>query len=362
MWPSIKSMNNLEPAIHVPEPSLAYAASLCDGVGMFEHAELTSPRKEHGYCTDDVGRLLYTAVLLREDSRSRYLAEVALGYLERAKRGDQFANRCSVDGVWIEESSDDANGRALLGLGVAVGRAPWGGVHERARILFDGAVSMRPASRRAMSYAALGAGAALKRGPHPGALSLMNCVADELEGLEGGSWYESRLYYANALLPEAGLVCALATKRTHMRHVALERLAWLIEEESLDGHFSFSPVGGRDVGDAKPGFDQQPIEASVMAEACFRAWLISGDDRFERAALMAAEWFMGRNDTGAVMFDEHSGGCYDGLTGTAVNLNEGAESALSLVSALYVHDRITMHAQRRSSRYENRRTVSRRGP
>src|SRR5665213_1333511 len=100
MRSSIKGALSTKVALRMPEPSLRYVASLCDNVGMFEHAEFAKARPEHGYCVDDVGRLLDSAVLLRDDPRARYLAELALGYLERAQRGNRFANRCSTSGVW----------------------------------------------------------------------------------------------------------------------------------------------------------------------------------------------------------------------------------------------------------------------
>ncbi len=46
----------------------------------------------------------------------------------------------------------------------------------------------------------------------------------------------------------------------------------------------------------------------------------------------AAEWFDGANDTGVMMRDLDSGGGFDGLRSDGVNLNQGAESTLALIS------------------------------
>jgi hypothetical protein len=47
---------------------------------------------------------------------------------------------------------------------------------------------------------------------------------------------------------------------------------------------------------------------------------------------MASAWFDGKNDGNVVMWDETTGGGYDGLMATSVNLNQGAESTLALIS------------------------------
>ena len=47
---------------------------------------------------------------------------------------------------------------------------------------------------------------------------------------------------------------------------------------------------------------------------------------------LARPWFDGDNDTGARMWDPATGGGYDGLEATGVNLNQGAESTIALIS------------------------------
>ena len=115
-------------------PRLDYLASITTGDGVFEHARYDRPRVELGYCTDDAGRLLALACRLAHDPVAHRLARGALRYLERAHLGGgAFRLRLQVDGRWSDgDVSDDANGRALLGLGTAAARAPWTEVRERA--------------------------------------------------------------------------------------------------------------------------------------------------------------------------------------------------------------------------------------
>ena len=46
-------------------------------------------------------------------------------------------------------------------------------------------------------------------------------------------------------------------------------------------------------------------------------------------ALLSFSWFLGRNLLNKPVYDENTGGCFDGLGETYINLNQGAESTLA---------------------------------
>lgn len=326
-----------------PSPSLCHVARLTDEVGIVEHARLAEPRPQLGYCTDDAGRALALAVRLPEDPDAPRIAASALGFMVRAATSDGFRLRCGPDDRWTaDEPSDDATGRALLGLGTAAARAPWPEVASTALDLFDAVAGFRSPYPRARAYAALGAVEVLAAHPgHRGAVELALAALDLLAG--GGAdprwpWPEPRLTYANALLPEAALAVAVATGRDRDAESALAVLDWLVDCESYGDRFSFTPVGGRGpLGDPtarRPAFDQQPIEAAAMADACARAYRVTGDRRWANALERAARWFLGGNDSGAAMFDASTGGGFDGLEPDGVNRNQGAESTLAFVATM----------------------------
>jgi hypothetical protein len=58
----------------------------------------------------------------------------------------------------------------------------------------------------------------------------------------------------------------------------------------------------------------------------------------------AFNWFLGNNRLHQVIYNPCTGGCYDGLEETHVNLNQGAESTLS-----YLMARLTVEKYFRSS-------------
>lgn len=117
-------------------------------------------------------------------------------------------------------------------------------------------------------------------------------------------------------------------------------LDFLLNLETYTGHLSVTPVGGRGRFDAKPAFDQQPIEVAAIADACARAWEFTGNPRWLAEVKRAWGWFLGDNDVGVEMFDSNVGAGYDGLTPTGPNLNQGAESTIAMLSTtqqVYLH-------------------------
>ena len=61
---------------------------------------------------------------------------------------------------------------------------------------------------------------------------------------------------------------------------------------------------------------------------------MTGDDRWITEARRCFDWFLGRNDLGATLYNYETGGCRDGLHADGVNENEGAESTLAWLLCL----------------------------
>lgn len=119
-------------------------------------------------------------------------------------------------------------------------------------------------------------------------------------------------------------------------------LEWLIEDHTVGGHLSPSPAAGRGLGDARPGYDQQPIEVSTLADACARAAEVDPREIWPTTVLAAMAWFEGDNDLGLAMWNPMTGGGFDGLHADRVNQNQGAESTLALLSTIQQAQRFSM--------------------
>lgn len=331
----------MAPRVRVfPAPSFEHLLRLSDEVGVFEHAKLTLPRTAHGYCTDDVARAL--VAVLREPvppPRLERLAERCLAFLESAQRPDgRFRNRLSVERRWLDEvGSDDSNGRALWAAGTAAVGASRRELRQRALALLEAGAGFDSPSPRANAFAVLGAAEVIAAAPVTAAYGLCERAAGRLGHVSPAAawpWPEGRLAYANAVLPEARIAAGVALEDEVLVEEGLALLRWLVETETRDGRFSFAPAGGWGPGERRPGFDQQPIEAAAMADACARAYDVTGDATWADLCLRAAAWFLGANDVGAQLLDPASGGGCDGLERRGVNRNEGAESTLALITAL----------------------------
>jgi hypothetical protein len=326
-----------------PLPDFGHLARMTDHRGLFEHADRTTPRLEHGYCTDDLARLLVVAS--REPDPDPVvcgLAQTALRFLLDAQGGTgDCHNRMNDRGRWQDHRSvDDCWGRSLWGLGTAAARSPDNTVRQLALAYFERGTEQRSRWPRAMAFAVLGATEVTAARPgHRQALSLL---ADAVGIIGGGRtksdptwpWPEPRLTYANAVLPDAMIAAGVALQRKSLRDEGLELLGWLLDHETTGGHLSVTPVGGSGPGDPRPAFDQQPIEVAALADACARAATLTGSERWVAGLDAAVAWFLGANDGGTPMWDPDTGGGYDGLLASGPNLNQGAESTLALVSTL----------------------------
>jgi hypothetical protein len=314
-----------------------HLARLADARGVFEHADYDEPRRDHGYCLDDVARALL--VLVREPEPSALVAELtetSLRFVEAAiDPSGRAYNRMNVDGEWTDEpTTDDWWGRAIGALGVAAVQAPLPLTRARAMKAFQRAAQQHSVDTRAMAFAGPGAAAVLTR--RPGSEAARRLVATTIAVIPHGTadwgWLEPRLRYGNASLVDALLAAGGATGDQRLVERALRAFDALLEIESRDGHLSVSGTTGRGPADTGPQFDQQPIEVAAIADAAARAFTMTGDPRWRDEVGRAWNWFLGDNDSGTPMVDPGTGAGFDGLEVDGRNENRGAESTLAALS------------------------------
>jgi hypothetical protein len=324
-----------------PEPSFDHLLRLSDEVGLLEHAHGADPRHSYGYCLDDVARGL--VVIFREPDPTADLLRLAERYLAFVSQAQtpwgDFHNRLGYDRRWHDApDTGDWWGRALWALGTVVARSSVGWLRDEAGARFDLGLRCRSRLPRAMAFAALGAAEVLA--VQPGHTRARRLLADTATAIGPAGvdarwlWPEPRLGYANAVLAEALIVAGRHLGRGAATAKGLRLLAWLLEQETAQGHLSVTPVGGWGPGEPRPGFDQQPIEAASLADACATAFALTGDPRWADGVHLAVRWFLGDNDAATEMRDPNTGGGYDRLTSTGRNATQGAESTLALLSTL----------------------------
>jgi hypothetical protein len=324
----------------LPEPAFDHLRRLTDGTGLHEHALGDVPRPEHGYCTDDAARALVLTCRAADpalDALTRRYLDVVLTAIAPDGR---CHNRLGTTGRWEDEPGlGDWWGRAVWALGFAAAGGPeW--ARGPAANGFDLLARQRSPWRHAMAYACLGA--AELAGASPAARLLLSDAARAvstpargLRGLPAGwIWPEGRLRYDNARLPEALLAAGAALGRQDLLEAGQDLLRFLLAVETTDGRLSVTPVGGRGPGERGPAFDQQPIDVAGIADACARAWRLTGDPHWLAGLRLAWAWFEGSNDAEIAMYDVNTGAGYDGLHAQGRNFNRGAESTIAALTTL----------------------------
>jgi len=322
-------------------PAWRHVLAMSDEIGIFEHANLSVPRREEGYCTDDVARLLIAIV--REPSVGRELDALARScfrfLVEAQGVTGRVRNRRTAGGRWHgRRGVEDCWGRSVWAFGTVAHLAPEQSMRESAVSYFGHAVGQRSPHRRAMAFAAIGAAELLAA--EPGHLKARALLADAITAIgpipddPKWPWPEQRLSYANAVIAEAMIAAGHLLGRDDVLDAGLTALRWLVDLQVVDGHLSPVPVAGAGPEDRPPRFDQPPIEVAALADACDRARVVTGDTEWRYGVDLAVDWFAGANDVGVMMSDPVSGGGFDGLTPHGPNLNQGAESTIALISTM----------------------------
>jgi glycosyltransferase involved in cell wall biosynthesis len=337
----------------LPEINLAHVDLMTDDTGMLQHATFDIPRYTDGYCLDDNARALLLMTHLEEAGTEapavvRALATRYLAFMNHAfdESTGRFHNFLTYARSWHDEpGSDDSQGRALWALGAVIGRSSDPGRRGLSARLFQGALPGAKAltSPRAWAYALLGIDEYLRAFEGDSSVESMRAdlaakLMDRFRESQSADWpwFEDRLTYCNARLPQALLVTAARTGDADMSDVALRSLDWLVGQHfSTEG--TFAPVGSNGFhvrGEPRATFDQQPVEACAMVSACLDAQRITGAARFLERARHAFQWFLGQNAREAQVYDARTGGCRDGIHVDRLNENQGAESTLSFLTAL----------------------------
>lgn len=348
----------------LPQIDLRHLLRLTDQTGIFQHALYTTPDPKHGYCIDDNARALIAALLhadLCGDNESSMPLRRYLEFISRAfnENHQAFRNFMSHDGHWLEEiGSDDSQGRTIWALGLAVRLAPDDAVRGRARSLLIKAMASLQNLQypRSWAFVLIGLHEFLRYEPrHQRAADLRDQLAMKLfDALKEHSadhwpWWEPLVTYDNAKLPHALLLSGQAMRRADMVTAAMKSLRWLLQIQTPNGHLSSIGNNGwyrRDGSRAR--FDQQPLEAYALVHACLTvAEMTAADPAWANHAQTCFQWFLGDNDLGVPLYDEHSSGCQDGLQSDRPNRNQGAESTLAyLLSLLELHKFYSKHSHR----------------
>lgn len=344
-------------------PSFAHCRTMLARQGIVQFAKHAQPDLAHGYCLDDNCRALLAAVVALgldpEHADARTVGEAGLRFVLAAQRSDGlFHNLMDADGRFCDPvGSPESMGRTVWACGVAARCAPDPAWRELSLAVLS--ESLRSLGSlgfvRSRAYAVLGLAAVVapeRAAPIPPVgLAVQGPLGRDLRDALGAlcagllsefdraatddwAWWEPELTYANARLPEALLRGAAALDDQRLAAAGLRALTFL--ESVTQSGDTFVPIGNDGWyrrGGHRAVYDQQPIEACAMVDMWLAAQRLTGDKTYRDKALVAFEWFLGRNTEGLVVARPEFGGCRDGLKQGRLNENMGAESTLSYLHA-----------------------------
>lgn len=326
-----------------PELDTSHLRRLTDSTGIIQHAIHALPNYQTGYTTDDNARALIAALQIYQHFRDETclaLAETYLSFLHYAQRPDgkwhNFVDytRCFLD----EEGSEDSFGRAVWALGYLTASLPDHFLGRVAREMLEKAIPWVTGLRypRAKAFSLLGLGYYHLAFPSERLVQAVHTLAEwfpaALKQEEGPRWcwFEPQLTYSNAILPAGLLMAYRVTGYKPYWEAASRSLDFLTELHLANGHLKLVGNKGWYPKGAQPAvFDEQPEDAGCLVLAYTLAYLFSREAEYARLAEKSFLWFLGQNELGIPMYDEESGGCFDGLTPDGVNPNRGAESLLA---------------------------------
>ncbi|MBW2966423.1 glycosyltransferase [Candidatus Woesearchaeota archaeon] len=332
----------------IPEINTTHLNRLTDNFGIIQFANYAIPDVESGYTLDDNARALFVCGKYYNrfgEYKQLRLIKTYLDYIKyvQAKEGKLYNYVDKHKKINFKEFSADAHGRAVYVLGyvTALKLLPHDLKKQAKNILLKALPPIKEfLSPRSLAFSLIGIYYYNKNNYSENNITEIKRLADylvslyELNSDENWKWFENKLTYSNSRLPESLFYAYLATREQKYLDIAKQSLDFLISKTFHNG--IFAPIGhnGWCVKDKHHAlYDQQPVDTGCMVQALILAHKATGEKEYVKYASNAFHWFLGKNFLQQMVYDEESGGCYDGVGESTVNVNRGAESTLAYLTA-----------------------------
>jgi glycosyltransferase involved in cell wall biosynthesis len=332
--------------------SLDHMKRMTTNTGIIQFSKINQPDISSGYTLDDNARALVVACMFYKLTGFEETINDIKKYLSFINRCQQptgdFLNYLDENNKFTDQNKDvnldDANGRAIWALGYLVSL---NSVLPKEIISEAGAIIKRALhhlgsvhSTRAMAFAIKGLYYYHRAVKLPETLNLIVTFADRLtqmfkhESNIKWEWYESYLTYANSILPEAMLYAWLLTGEIIYKEIAVSSFAFLLSQTfNENGIEVISNKNWLKKGQEAGHFGEQPIDVAYTIMTLGKFYDVFNTSDYRLKMETAFNWFLGSNRLHQIIYNPCTGGCYDGLEETHVNLNQGAESTVSYLMA-----------------------------
>lgn len=332
--------------------------------GMIQFSVINEPDLGSGYTLDDNARALVAMCqhyeLTNNPSDLKYIT-IYFDFIKFCLQPEgYFLNYVDTDKNFTKQNSEnlaDANGRAIWALGymLSIGDLLPKELTEKAIETMHKALANVHSihSTRAMAFIIKGLYYSNLRKDSTENTSKIKHFANKLvqmykhEAKEDWHWFEGYLTYANSILPEAMLCAYLVTGDESYKKIAKksfdfllskiykERTIRVISNQGWHSHGeerNYEKVGG-----------EQPIDVSYTIMALSKFYDVFKEQEYINKMNIGFSWFLGNNHLNQIIYNPCTGGCYDGLEESYINLNQGAESTVSYLMARFT---IEKHLQK----------------
>ncbi|WP_395048200.1 glycosyltransferase [Flavobacterium sp.] len=355
-----EQISNQELELHykIPEINLNHFKNLTTNFAMIQFSIINQPDICSGYTLDDNARALVAICqhyeLKNEDIDLKYINKYFSFIKYCLQPEGYFLNYVDENKKFTKQNSEnlaDSNGRAIWALGYLVSISDLLPVElaENAKKTLQLSLGnvCKIHSPRAMAFIIKGIYYSNTKNHSEDNVNILKHLADKLvqmykhENDENWHWFESYLTYGNSILPEAMLCAFLATNNLVYKEISKTSFDFLLSKIFKNNVIKVVSNKGWLQNNNESFHEQiggeQPIDVSYSIIALSKFYDVFQEEEYLQKMEIAINWFLGKNHLQQIIYNPCTGGCYDGLEDTYINLNQGAESTVS-----YLMARLTM--------------------
>lgn len=339
----------------IPEINLNHIRKLTTSFGMIQFSIINQPDIDSGYTLDDNSRALVAICqhyqLTNAVSDLKYIKKY-LKFIKFCFQSDcYFLNYVDEDRLFTDQNYqtnlEDSNGRAIWALGFLISNSvilPPKLAIKANKIIDKFLVNSSSIhSTRAMAFIIKGLYYRNLANPSVENELYIKLMADKMVQMykhhaeENWQWFEGYLTYANSILSEAILCAWNVTGDIVYKEIAQESFNFLLSKIMNGNKINvISNKGwlhnGQEINLGNKG-GEQPIDVAYTVISLSKFYDAFNNEDYFNKMKIAFSWFLGNNHLNQIIYNPCTGGCYDGLEDTYVNLNQGAESTVSYLMA-----------------------------
>jgi glycosyltransferase involved in cell wall biosynthesis len=336
----------------LPAYNLSHFHGCTTQVGMLQFCKAEEPQLSSGYTLDDNARALIALLdyyELKSDNSVLSNIKVHFEFIQRMQQPNgRFYNYLDADKKISTqnhvENLDDANGRAIWALGTMMAlhhlfNPNYFRLTQRMlRKAIDALEHMY--SPRAIAFSIKGLIKYNEVFKDPQINELLQKLASRLAAnyrlhhTPSHPWFESKITYGNAVLPEALLLVSQIDGNRNFQQIALKSFHYLCELQFQNEHFTvISNQTWYEPGIQTASSGEQPIDVAYTILALSTFYELTGNKRYLLQMKQAFDWYLGKNQLRQIVYNPISGGCLDGIEANEVNINQGAEATTTYLMA-----------------------------